>query len=701
MKKLYTFLAVVLTLSMFTVARAQEVPDTLGSSYELDEVVVEGRTQRVVKDGVEYIPGNKVKKSAMDAFSLLFNMQIPQLSVSPIDKTIKTAAGNGTSLFIDYKPTSSEELQGLRPEDILRVEVLDYPQDPRFNGELHVVNFIMRKYEWGGYTKLTASGSVLNTESVSGAVYEKFNYKQWTFDASASASGGWDKKYSNNICEVYRDFLYNGTRYDEVNRTSSTDDYYSKRNRQQVSLRADWANNTSFIRHSASFSRSAAPEARSNMAVRFSDNLFPSTEAIDIDRSQSISFALNGYYQFVLPKGNTLNVDWTFSHSGNNQNSDYRLGDLPSIINGNKERTYYPALTMFYAKNLGHNNTLRAMASSYATFYRTEYSGTFNETQKLTSSESMLFLEYMHYWGFGLSLYSRVGASYVFSRLNGVDIMHEWNPRLGIQLQYQINSKNIASVDAWWANSSPQAFTANNAIVQDNELLWIQGNPDLKNIYGPMLNASYSFIPTNNFSMMASLGYTKYNNIFVYTYDIKPGYNGVVRTFSDDHKEHQLSGLLSASLRLFNNSLALTAYGKVNREIYTGVHPMNETILYGVAQASYFVRNFSFTLYYASREKRIFNTQGYLKRRPQTYGLNATYALGEFKANLSFNNWFGPAYAHAQFSSAHYSSDQSILASGFDRGLSLTLSYTFSYGKKVNRNDEVTNSATKKSAILE
>lgn len=701
MNKISHIIFVFLTLSIFTFANAQEVSDTLTQSQELEEVVVEGRTQRTISNGVEYIPGKKVKKSALDAFSLLFNMHIPQLNVSPVDRSIKTASGNGTSLYIDYRQASPEELEGLRPEDVLRVEVLDYPQDPRFNADLHVVNFVMRKYEWGGYTKLTVDGRLISNDAITGTVYEKFNYKNWTFDASVSASGTWDKKNRTQVEEVFRNFTCDGSNYEEAKRGSSTTGYFSKRDTELASLRADWANNKTLIRHTASFSRTGIPVKRNNMFVNFSDNIFPSSSATDIDRSQSISCALNGYYRFALPKGNNINVDWTFSHSSNNQHSDYMLGDLPSIVNGNKEKVYYYDLSLFYSKNLGHNNMFRVMATTWGNKYNTNYSGSFNETQKLISSESLLFLEYMHSWAFGLSLYSRVGTSYVLGRLNGSDIMHEWNPRLGIQLQYQINSKNIASVDAWWNNSTPMALTANNAIVQENELLWIEGNPNLKNIYGPMAKASYTFIPTNNFSMMASVGYTKHNNIFVYVYDVKPGYNGVVRTFSDDNNEQEISGMLSASLRLLNNSLSLSAYGKINREIYTGIHPMNETILYGMAYASYFVRNFSFTLYYATREKRIFNTEGLIRRRPQTYGLNATYSVGEFKANLSFTNWFGDGHGRNIYNSAHYCSDQSYYAPGFARGLSLSLTYTFPYGKKVNRNDEVRNNANKKSAILE
>jgi hypothetical protein len=283
-------------------------------------------------------------------------------------------------------------------------------------------------------------------------------------------------------------------------RKSATDKSKKRMNDQYAAVRAAYNGDKSYISHTLSYARTRVPNSYKNISTSFSDDVLPSSMASDINNSQSIAAAINGYYVFALSGGNTLMVDWSFSHSGNRRNTLYRLGTQPSILNGNKESVYTPGVTLFYSKNLKHNNTLRTMLSTHNTFYDTEYRGSYDGEQKLTSSEEMLFLEYMQSWNFGLSLYSRVGASYVLGRVNGVNEISEVGPRLGLQLQYSINAKSTVGLEAWWANSSPQASTSNSAIVQSNEVMWLQGNPNLENAKGPMITATYNYYNTPQFS---------------------------------------------------------------------------------------------------------------------------------------------------------------------------------------------------------
>ena len=130
-------------------------PDSL-TVNELGEITVVADAQYTSATKTVYIPSKKEKSTASDGVSLLSRMNIPQLSVNPIKATVMTADNQGVSLYINFHPATDEDVSGLNPEDIKRVEYLDFPTDPRFQRAQHVVNFITQSYIYGGYTKLNA-----------------------------------------------------------------------------------------------------------------------------------------------------------------------------------------------------------------------------------------------------------------------------------------------------------------------------------------------------------------------------------------------------------------------------------------------------------------------------------------------------------------------------------------------------------------
>lgn len=695
------FITLVCGLGAMAASAQTESGDSL-SSRELEEVVVEGRTQRVIDHGVEYTPAKKMKRAAADATRLLELMNIPQLEITPGSMKVRTYAGKDVAMFIDFKEATEEDLQGLRPEDVLRVEVLQYPQNPRFRSQANVVNFIMRKYDWGGYTKLTLTGNTLNRDRGNGLLYSKFVKGLWTFDANANGTIVHNDKDFTYERETFRDITAGGRHFDEVTRTSSTGDgYLRKSNSQSVAFRATYQTATTEINHSVSFSRSATPLSRKLQNVEFSEDLFAASSARSLETGQSLSPRLRGYYYFSLPEGNSVVASWNFSYGSTRRHSTYQLGDMAPILNINREKSYQPNLNFAYSKKFAHDNTLRTSLMSYNSIYRTHYAGSYDGMQKLLSSENMLFLEYMQNWKRGLSLYSRVGVSYVIGRVNGITTLKQWNPRLGLQLQYKINDRHSASVEGWWGNDHPTPSSSNSAMVQSDELMWLQGNPDLRNTTYVSASGSYTYIPMNRLSLSATAEYNGYLNKTVNDYFTMAGYDGLVRKEINSGDYHNFSGYLSATLRLLNNSLSLRASGQVKRMVATGIDAQSMNVISGSMQANYYFRNFAFVLYYQTPQKGFtpFNNDVRFRYK-SSYGLLVNFATGDFKANLQFSNWFDKHNFCYTLNTPHYASEGRQWAADLARSLQLTVSYTIPYGKKVNRNNEIQTSSAAGSAIL-
>ena len=159
---------------------------------------------------------------------------------------------------------------------------------------------------------------------------------------------------------------------------------------------------------------------------------------------------------------------------------------------------------------------------------------------------------------------------------------------------------------------------------------------------------------------------------------------------------------MSANLKLLNNSLVLKAYGEANRVVLTGCDAQSMNSLFGNVTAQYSRSNWSVLAYYQTPRHNLHGwSNGYRSRMQNTYGVMFNYAVGNFKGSLEFRNWFArDGYETVSFNSPLYSETARWWNSYASRSLSLSLSYTFNYGKKVSNNNEQQGGGGVGSAIL-
>lgn len=208
-------------------------------------------------------------------------------------------------------------------------------------------------------------------------------------------------------------------------------------------------------------------------------------------------------------------------------------------------------------------------------------------------------------------------------------------------------------------------------------------------------------VPTNKLNLSATAEYYGFLNKTAHEYFSLAGYDGLIRKEINSGDFHNYSAYLSATLKLFDNSLSLRGSAQIKRMVGSGIDAQSMNLIMANLQANYYYQNFSFILYYQTPKKNLAPFDyGVRYHYKSTYGLLANYSIGGFKLSLRFQNWFNKYEYYSDFDSERYSSHGWQWSSDLARSIQLTLSYTFPYGRKVKRNNEIQTSIESNSAIL-
>ena len=119
------------------------------SSEVLDEVVVEGEKVIQKIDRQLVMPTETQKKASTNGMSLLQHLQLPNLRISAIEKSVTTSYGEAVQLRINGVEVTQAEIIAIRPEDVIRVEYHEQP-GLRYGGAAAVVDYIVRHRDSGG-----------------------------------------------------------------------------------------------------------------------------------------------------------------------------------------------------------------------------------------------------------------------------------------------------------------------------------------------------------------------------------------------------------------------------------------------------------------------------------------------------------------------------------------------------------------------
>lgn len=660
-------------------------------AHNLREVAVEADRQFFTDEKLVVIPDKQVKKISNDATSLLRNMAIGNVWVSPTG-SISTPAGDGYAIFVDYLPASGSDMSNMMTANVSRVEVYEYPRDPRFGGARYVINFITQQYEYGGYTRVNGMQDFAPAESGNYNVFSRFAYKRMTYDVTAGynysrtrhnlSESEMNYTLSDGVITVKRDII----------------ESMSKNHGVSAYGKALYMDDRNVIQNDISVSSSKAPDNYTVLDERFSSPVYISGTNRSMTDADNLSVGWNGYYRFVMPRDMMLTITPNFSYGSFKNLYSYRAGES-DITNDARDRAWDTSLKASLSKFVG-NHVFTADLSGNLSGNNIDYAGTTQSAVDAKHYNAAVRLAANLRFG-RFTIMPTFTFIYTNHHYNGHSIT-EWRPKYFISANYSINQRNtlsIASEMSYWTISVQQRSPM---FQISDQITAIQGNPRLKSYPFNSAILNYNYIPLNNLSLSAYVNYNRRTNQIVDVYDLMEinGREYLVSTPRNIGFRNTLSYGVSASARLFNNRLNLSARADLNSYGQHGPYHFNGTrASYGV-NATYIIKSFYVSAAYQSENRQIDQTAYTIT--PHFYYLHAGWSNSNFYLAATVYNPFTSSYksGKTEYHLANYNGYKQIYSPRNHRYFELSATYTFSYGKKVNHDSENTGGTSVRSGIM-
>lgn len=696
MKSLVTIVCMSIPLAM----SAQNADTDSIKSKELNEVVVEAKMQHTSATVSTYIPTSKQKNASQNGVDLLNRMAIPQLRLSPgLATSVQTTGGQDVDIFIDYLPASSEDIEGMRMTDVKRVEYLDYPSDPRFLGKAHVVNFIMQKYEYGGYVKANAN-AYLYSNSYNAGILAKLQYKRMTYDLAFGAKYYDSKHLYSNSTETFRLPVGEGT-FREIVKETTTENARVRNKYLWPTFKALYQSENITLRNTLGTNFAFYPVKRSSglVSYTYASDLAPESFSSDAS-SRNNSLTYSGDWNFIFNSSNSLNADLFYSYTFTT-NSSYYNEETVKISNTAKDYTHNAAVNLIYFHSFGKAGNISALLRGGLIRNNTQYSGTADVKEITWLWNGYTGITY-NYSNDKFNCSAKAAITWNKSKLGEVE-EQRLSPTGYVSLQYSPTERHSLSFFAGYYIDNPGGQYRSSAVIQQNPLMSYTGNAFLTPQNSYNFSLSYTCLPSNKFNFGPYINFNSIGNRYAYFYEALP--TGILKKIVQPAGGYSNLAVGAYGVcRLIDNRLTLAGQISYSHLYDGGQFDINKSYVSYSGQATYYLDNWNVGAYFVSGATTSGGSMsGTLITTKADYGLlagwgNASWNLQAYITNFARWNW------HDQNSTLHtpnYSAVTQSFSPNEHCFILLSATYTFGFGKKVQRGDEATQQTSTSSGILQ
>ena len=427
--------------------------------------------------------------------------------------------------------------------------------------------------------------------------------------------------------------------------------------------------------------------------------LYPSEAYHSESPSENNTLGWNSELFASLGRGWSLNGTLQAEYAGNKTTSDYTT-ETESIKNNADEGSWFLRGTAQANKTLSDKITLFSNVSSGGGRTKIDYSGSSSAVNRFRQTFTGIT--------FGVALnYQKIAGSidggYAFESnyING-KTMDDRYPFTHINVQYAPNQKHSISLWFQYATFSPDATMKNPNIIRLSELMYISGNPELRCSRNTSANISYTWLPNNTWQLSAYATMFRIANrqIAVYTPDGPEG--KMLRKYQNDGDYNH--GQIGASLagKFLGGRLSFAVSPRLLLYKTTGSNHISHFPLTTSVNVDYYLGNFYFNAYYDSGTSYVDGENAYLRKMPMSYSAGAGWSSHGWNIQLSVVNIFQSSWKLSEdtLTTRWYDSCMTQLGSDYHRRISLSVAYTFNYGRKVSQSGELSGEKSISTSIL-